>query len=123
MRKNSLKAERKDKKNGGRKVSKTRRSRKIGGGDNAVKALMMVLPEEDNYERMANNSNDYDAFVESQEEAATKLNGEMESFFIELCNRVKSGKMRTMDLESGVSMTATYVFFDKKGNLVVANER
>jgi hypothetical protein len=107
----------------------TRRVRKVGGADTCITALLKVLPDEGDFERMVDqdcsaiNTNSYDAFVNFQRAAASRLNAADCAFLLGLCQRVKGNHIAQMDLESCAVFETSYVFIGVNGKIVVVNPR
>lgn len=114
-------------------LRKTRKVRKTGGAGQAnspVALLLKALPDEHDYERMVdydsssiNTTKSYEEFVNYQRATATGLSADDSAFLKNLVQRVLRGKMSQVDMESCGPMRSSYVYFDKKQNLVVGSPR
>ena len=107
---------------------KTRRNRQSGGAptDEAlVAALMSVIVDESDHDRMLDyessaidHTKSYDEFVEWNK-ACVKAQSETDKFvFILMAKRVKSGVIEMIDMETAGPWAASNLFFDTTKHLV-----
>jgi hypothetical protein len=107
----------------------TQRARKVGGAETCITALLKVLPDEDDFERMVDmdcsaiDTKSYNTFVNFQRAAASRLNAADCAFLLGLCQRVKGNYIEQMDLESCAVFKTSYVFIDVNDKIVVVNPR
>lgn len=92
--------------------------------------LEKLIPPEDCYERMValkcyqiNLKDNYDQFVNYNQDIIFNYSDEECDFFIKLCNNIINKKISSMDLESCCIFRQDGIFFDKKKNIVVFNYR
>ena len=98
--------------------------------ENCLSLLEKLLPPEDCYERMValkcyqiNLKDDYDQFVNYNQDIIFNYSEEECDFFIKLCNNIINKKISSMDMESCCVFRQDGLFFDKKKNIVVFNYR
>ena len=103
-----------------------------GGAKNdaCVAALRSVLPGGDDWERMVESDSSsvdeqlsYQEWRQYQINTAKNLSKSDCKWLTGLCERVNDSKIRCMDMESCIAIRAEMVFFNKVGQLVIANSR
>jgi hypothetical protein len=120
---------------GGRRTRKAsrkshRKSRRMHGGEAntriCVESLEAALPSAADYTRLQNQASssvnvtqDYDAWVRGQINKARSLPPDECTFLTGLCSHVNN--IKVMDMESGVPLGVTNVFFDRAGKLIITN--
>ena len=98
--------------------------------ENCLFLLEKLLPPEDCYERMVvlkcsqiNLKDNYDQFVNYNQDIIFSYSDEECDFFVKLCNNILNKKISSMDLEGCSVYRQEGIFFDKKKNIVVFNYR
>jgi hypothetical protein len=119
------------KRNNSKRDSNTRK-RKVGGNASydCVSALVRVLPDKFDYERMADlesraidTTKTYKEFVDFQRATAAVLQPEECKWVKSLCDHIMGSKISNMDLEPCVPMKSVKLFYDKNRKLVIVNDR
>ena len=116
-----------------RKNRSTRRNRQRGGAPTDVElvnALMSVIIDEDDYERMVgyessaiDNTKSYDEFVEWNK-SCVKAQSDTDKFlFVLMAKRVKSGLIEMVDMETANPWNASNLFFDTTKHFVFVHPR
>lgn len=116
-----------------RKSRSTRRSKQSGGApsDAEIRAAMLsVIVEDYDYERMIENDSNsidhtksYDEFVQYNENCALALSDTDRFVFMLMVKRVKAGKVKAMDMEYASGNKAYNMFFDKSKDFVFVMPR
>ena len=113
-----------------RSSRRSTRRQQGGANDECVAALESVLPGPYDWERMVEVESSavdeelsYQDWKQSQIDTAEALSMEDCQWLTGLCSRVKERNISMMDMESCGAFTATMVFFDKEGKIVIANDR
>ena len=98
--------------------------------ENCLSLLEKLIPPEDCYERMVdlkcyqiNLKDDYEQFVNYNQDIIFNYSDEECEFFIKLCNNIINKKISSMDMESCCVFRQDGLFFDKKKNIIVFNYR
>jgi len=86
------------------------------------------IPDENEFQRMKDYSSNYEdmsyeGFIIHNISHIQKFSAADKIWFNQLCKRFQEGSVLTMDMESCVEFTASYIFFDHSGRLCIANER
>ena len=116
-----------------RKNRSTRRNRQSGGAPTdaeLVAALMSVIIDEDDYERMVgyessaiDNTKSYGEFVEWNK-SCVKTQSDTDKFlFVLMAKRVKSGLIEMVDMETTNPWNASNLFFDTTKHFVFVHPR
>jgi hypothetical protein len=116
-----------------RKNRSTRRNRQSGGAPTdaeLVAALMSVIIDEDDYERMVgyessaiDNTKSYAEFVEWNK-SCVKTQSDTDKFlFVLMAKRVKSGLIEMVDMETTNPWNASNLFFDTTKHFVFVHPR
>ena len=113
--------------------SKSTATRRMRGGsrhEECQDLLKKCIVDDYDYERMQDYTCDaieegksYEEFVEHNMAVVDMLSDEDCDFFINVCNKIKGGKLHQMDLERCSVFRTSRVFFDKQGGLVIVNPR
>jgi len=116
-----------------RAVSKKRSTRRVkmsGGACNVLAEFMKRIPNSDEYERMVNEECSAINTSKTYEEFEIQQNAACVVMIDKDCERLKAilslvseGRLRNMDMEYCASMASSIVFFDRKGSIVIANDR